>query len=347
MAIDGESTVTTPTPVSAALRAAADEMLGEAAAGDTKQAAEQVAAAKPKETEQAAGAAKTQEEPQDNGAALRELQAFAQSQERWGREREQLRTAAKAAKDEAKRDILAALDSDDPDGALEELGLSVDQRRAIVKRMVLRHVPADKADPAMRSQIEMDQLRAETRATRKAFDEYVKQQTEEREQERQKATAQKAVDEALETLHGAFRSAGDDLGLVRTRYGKRRDATVRDALEVGKELAAQGVFTSRMAAAEIAQRIVKELNKRYREDFGLADGAGSQAEGTPLAATPQKKPPPNAAEANAARTISRGATEVTRPPPSQEEPLDEEAWLEEEGRKLAKLRRDGAFSPTA
>lgn len=335
------------TPVApSAMQRVVDEFLGEgpaaASAAPAEQPVEEPAAAEPVK---AAEASEAEE-------ARREFQRYAQAQEQWSRERERLSTQAKGAADQARREVLAALESDDPDGALERLGLAADTRKLLARRLVLRHVPADKASGELKTQIENENLRAELRSMKSEFKKELEEIKAERTRERQEATQKQQAEQALSTLHSAFQNAGDDLKFVRARYGKRRDMAVRDALDVGRDLAKEGKITTRMSEPEIARKIVSELNTRYREEFGLADGSSppvAAAPATPNPATSPRPvtPPKNAAEVSAARTISRGATEVTRPPPSQEEPLDEEAWLEEEGRRMAKMRREGKFSPTA
>lgn len=319
-----------------AVRAAVDALVGEsapAAAGSTKpvEDAPAPADAEPTVEDKATGA--------DKDAELAEFRAFAKAQQHWGQEKQRLTAQAQTARDEAKREILSALDSEDPDGELERLGVPQESRRALVKKMILRHVPADKTDPALRDQIEKDNLRAEVRKIGQRFENYVKEQTEARERERQEAVQVKAANEALQTLEDACRNAGDDLKLVRARYGKRRDVVITDAIRIGKELATKGQISSRSTMAENARKIVKALNDEYRGDFGLDDGAAAAAPPTTAQARPN--PPKNGADASAPRTLTRGPTAVTRPPDPAPATLSEDEWFKEEAAQLAKLKRDG------
>lgn len=335
---DPASSPTAPAAETAsdAVRAAVDELIGEGTA-PAETPAEAAAPA-------GSGAERTPDKVEelaageDPSAELREMQAFARAQERWGRERTELATKAATAADAATKRVLEALQSEDPDGELARMGLSDGARRALVERMVLRHVPAEKADPALRDRIEKDQLRRELREMRAEFREYVTKNQEDRQKERQEAAAQQQAQQALETLHEAFRSAGDDLRLVRSRYGKRKDIAVRDALEVGRELAAQGKISTKMPNVEIARRIVKELDTRYREDFGLGGEPASTPAASPPPASRPAIPPKNAAEERAARTITRGATEVTRPPPAPG-PRSEDEELADMAAEFARMRR--------
>jgi hypothetical protein len=325
-------------------RRAIDELMGD---GDVVQAEPAKPAGAPGEGDKAAKTEQeTTPEPEENDV-LRELKVFTRAQDRFARDRERLANEAQQAKERAKQEFLAALDSDDPDGALEQLGLPPERRRAIVQRLVLRHVPPEKADPALRAKIENDQLRAEVRSVKQAFEAFVKQQTEERVKERQATEQRKAAEAVLETLSDAFRNAPDEHRYARNKFSKRREATLGEAIQVGKELAAKGRISTKMSEPEIARLIVKELNARYRDDFGLADDAPSStsaASAQAAAALPPKVQTKNAAEVSAARTISRGATEVTRPPPAQSSPLDDDEFLAEEAALFAKARREGKFS---
>lgn len=333
----------TPTPEVApaadgmtdAVRAAVDTLLGETPA---KQAEPEVQAQAEGAKDEAPPATPAAAAPPPAAAPpdehMAELRAFASAQARWARDREQLAAKATSAADEARRQIITALGSDDPDAALADLGLPTEARQAIARRLVLRHVPADKAPPELRPQIEADALRAEVRGIKKQFEEYVQKQTEGRERERQETQAQQAAQAALQTLHDAFRSAGDDLRYVRGKYGKRPYEAVRDAIEVGKEMTAAGEISTRMSNDEIARRLVAKLNARYAEDFGLSAPPPAAA---PAPANGKQK----AAEGHAARTITREASAVTRPPPAPGPRRPEEEELREMAADMARLKREG------
>jgi hypothetical protein len=340
-----------------AVKAAVAALVAETKGDAPPAKADASAAAAPAEQQAQTGEPKAQaaaeqepekpEKPSEPDEVLRELRAFSQAQERWGRRERELASKAAAAKDESKREILAALSSSDPDGELERLGVSQADRRMLVQRMVLRHVPKDKADPDLQRRIEMDALEQRAVRAEKKVDEFIAKQQEDRERERQEQATRQQAAHAISTLHGAFRSAGDDLKAVKSSYGADPDATLRDAIQIGKELAAKGTF-ARMSEADVARRIAKELDARYRRRYGLDAGTSSSAAAAPTQqaqTTGQKDKPKNAAEVSAARTISRGATEVTRPPPSQEESsLDEDAFVAAKAAEFARLRREGKFA---
>ena len=201
-----------------AVRAAVDAIVDGAQAAPAEvetQAADAPAEAAPAGAPAAPPAPPTEDRRR---ADLAELQAFARAQANWSREKAELAGAAVAAESKAKAAILAALDSDEPDAALAELGLSVEQRRALASRMVLRHVPEDQAPPELRAKIREDNLRAEVRKLGKEFEQYKKAQDEGRERERQETAARETTRATLETLHEAFRSAGDDAKLVHVEF---------------------------------------------------------------------------------------------------------------------------------
>lgn len=327
-----ESTTTSQAPggnssgASAAVQAAVDDLLDGAGAPSAE-------VGQPIDPSPAPAAA----EPASPQPELEELQAFARAQDQWARSRSKLEQQAKSAKDDAKREVLVALQSDDPDGQLEALGLSVEQRRAIVRRMILRHVPADKANEALRVEIEKDQLQQQIKALQQRVD---KQDTD-RVREREEAQRAQAAQQALSTLHEAFQSAGDDGKFARARYGKRRDVAVQDAIAVGKELMARGEISARMTNADISRRIVQRLDEQYRDEFALGSSSPAAA---PTPTPPRAAPPTQqAAEARAARTITRGQVAVTRqdPAPAQRSEAEE---LDDMAQEFAKLRRDGKLA---
>lgn len=325
-----------------AVRAAVDAIVDGAQAAPAEvetQAADAPAEAAPAGAPAAPPAPPTEDRRR---ADLAELQAFARAQANWSREKAELAGAAVAAESKAKAAILAALDSDEPDAALAELGLSVEQRRALASRMVLRHVPEDQAPPELRAKIREDNLRAEVRKLGKEFEQYKKAQDEGRERERQETAARETTRATLETLHEAFRSAGDDAKLVRSKYAKRTSFVIRDAIELGKQLATEGKIPSGLSDPQIARFLVTELERQYREDFALdAQAPAATAPPSPPIPLNGRKPANQiAAEGHAARTLTRSATAVTRPPPA-EAPRSEDDDLRDMAAEMARARREG------
>lgn len=337
-----DEVTTAPTPgvaadtMSSAVKAAVDELTGEGPDAGADGPAKAAAPAKQVETPPAAAV-----EPQES-EVLRELQAFSRAQERWGGERGKLIEQAQRAAQQAKADVLAALASEDPDGELERLGVSQEDRRTLARRMVLRHVPESAATGELKQQIREENVRAEIRALKQRID----RQDQERIRERQEISQRQQVEQSLKTLHDAFRDAGDDLKLVKARYGKRSAVVINDALEVGKEMSAKGEISTRMTEPEIARRIAQRLNERYADEFGIggepSTSSAAAASTAKASETRQAETTQKAAEVSAARTITREATGATRPPPP--DPRSEDEWLREEANEFARLRREGKFN---
>src|SRR5687767_1525779 len=91
---------------SPAMKAVVDEFLGESGGGAAQAPKDEPVAAEPAKPEAPAAAAPVVQE--DDGPR-RDFQAFAQAQERWGRERARLAEESRSSGEKARREVLEAL----------------------------------------------------------------------------------------------------------------------------------------------------------------------------------------------------------------------------------------------
>jgi hypothetical protein len=326
-----------------ALEAAVDQFLAETGGADGGA----VTDGEPQPTEGTADATPAPDDkatPAETSGAgegeIREsLALLARQQARWTQEQRQLKDQVRDAEAAAAKRIMDALSSEDPDSALERLGVDPAKRRALAQRLVLRHVPEDQAPEGLRQSVREQALRAELAQTNRRLDEFLEAQ----QREREEAHTQRAQAEALDTMHKTFEGAEDAKYLAKRYRSKTgRDRVMQDAIVVGREMFAEGALSGTMPNQEIARRIARRLNEQYAEEFGelAPTGASAPATGKPNGTNGTSS---KAGDAGPARTIARGQTGVSRASPTGP-PRSEDDDLNAMAAEFASMRRAGQLA---
>ncbi len=285
--------------------------------------------------QQAAPASKPDAGAEARAAASKNLQMLARANERIRVKEVELEQRVTTARAEARKALLEELQSDDPDSVLAREGLDEARRRLVTKRMLLRHVPADKAPPELRQEVQEQGLRGEIAAARAE----IQALREERKREREEAATAQQRGQIQTVVEAALSDKA--LPHLNFEYQDDRNYVLHRAERLGQEMFVSGEVNSSMGVEAIAKAIAKKLDEQFAEKTKKRAQA-SLPTAPPPAAAGQRRSTKNAGEVSSARTITAGATAATRPPPPREE-LTEDEFLEQKAAEFEKLEREGHF----